>query len=304
MIFQTTRILILGCCAALLGVIAARAEDVEAIESKIAKDYVRKKLPDGTFQPETYTFGKGDDWRGARIDPTIDTMDFMSVARILSVPLAKKQYVPTSDPKTTNELIMMSWGTTRAPESPTESNNHVLAQVANQKQARGIIMLKDAHTRSEIMIAKQTLAAADDDLLMANEGIQEENQRREDTDMRTATLLGYDSWWVKINGAMSGTALGYRKSDMEKELEEDRYFVVLMAFDYQKLVKEKKQKFLWETRFSIREQGTAFDKRIDGMAKLASDYFGKDSAGLQHDTLPQGNVEIGPVKSLGEVPGK
>jgi hypothetical protein len=139
---------------------------------------------------------------------------------------------------------------------------------------------------------------------MALSAVQAETQTRENTDMRTATLLGYDSWWVKVNSAMGGSPLGRRRADMEDELEEDRYFVVLTAFDYQKLVKEKKQKFLWEVRFSIREHGTAFDDRIKGMAELASDYFGRDSGGLHHDTIPDGHVEIGPVQSLGVVPGK
>jgi hypothetical protein len=165
-------------------------------------------------------------------------------------------------------------------------------------------MLKDAHNRSEVKAAQEVIAEANNQLTLATMGIEAENERREETDMRTATLLGYDSWWTEVNGAMSGSALGYRKADMLNELEEDRYFVVLTAFDYQKLVKEKKQKFLWEVRFSIREHGTAFDDRIKGMAELASDYFGRNSGGLRHDTLPDGHVEIGPVKSLGEVPGK
>jgi len=101
-----------------------------------------------------------------------------------------------------------------------------------------------------------------------------------------------------------GTGLGYKKQDMLNELEEDRYFVVLTALDYRLLVKERKSKMLWETRFSIREHGNAFDARIAGMAARASDYFGRDSKGLHHDDLPDGRVEIGPVKSLGVVSGK
>jgi hypothetical protein len=301
---RVLRLLSLGCCAALLGGLPAQAADVEAIASKVAKDYVRKKLPDGSFQPETYTFGKGDDWRGARVDPTIDHMDFMEVARILSVPLAKKQYLPTRDPKTTDELIMMYWGTTRAPERVTNSQAGRQFQEATQKQDNAKLMLKDAHSRSEMIAAQQLLAEADNQIMMSLSMIQAQNQTREDTDMKTATLLGYDSWWMEVNSAMGGSPMGRRRMDMEDELEEDRYFVVLTAFDYQKLVKEKKQKFLWEVRFSIREQGTAFDDRIKGMAELASDYFGRDSGGLHHDTLPNGNVEIGPVQSLGVVTGK
>jgi hypothetical protein len=103
---------------------------------------------------------------------------------------------------------------------------------------------------------------------------------------------------------MDGTAMGRRKADMRAELEEDRYFVVLTAFDYQKLVKEKKSKFLWEVRFSIREHGNQFDKRLPAMISLASDYFGRDSQGLHHLDVPEGKVEIGPVKSLGVVAPK
>jgi hypothetical protein len=302
--FPTIRILILGCCAALLCGVASQAEVVEAVASKIAKDYVRKKLPDGTFQPETYVFGKGDDWRGARVDSTIDDMDFMDVARVLAVPLAKKQYLPAADPKTTDELIMMSWGTTRAPDNVARSEPAQLLQKATQMHDNATMMLKHATSKAERVAAQELLADANNQMATDLDAVQAESQMREDTDMKTATLLGYDSWWVAVNSAMGGSPLGYRRAEMEDELEEDRYFVVLTAFDYQKLVKEKKSKFLWEVRFSIREQGTQFDKRIQGMAELASDYFGRDSAGLHHDALPEGNVEIGPVRSLGEVPGK
>jgi hypothetical protein len=305
------RLVFLGCIAALLANLSLRAEEVEAIASKTAKDYVRKKLPDGTFQRETYAFGKGDNMTGARVDATADSLDFMDVARAVAVPLAQKQYFPTQDPKTTNELIMIYWGTTRAPEFATESNSHQLAQQANVMQQKALQELEFAATQASVKPAsvalapqKQALAEADNALLVANIGIQAENQRREDTDMKTATLLGYDSWWVSANAAMGGTALGRRKADMEAELEEDRYFVVLSAFDYQKLVKEKKSKFLWEVRFSIREHGNQFDKRLPAMIALASDYFGRDSHGLNHVDVPEGKVEIGPVKSLGVVPQK
>jgi hypothetical protein len=305
MTFAARSLRILLCCsAAALGARTTFAEEIEAIASKVAKDYVRKKLPDGSFRPETYVFGHGDDWRGARVDPTIDKMSFMDVARILAVPLAKKQYFPTRDPKTTDELIMMCWGTTRAPEHSIESMPHQQFQAASQMHDRAQTMLKDATTRTEQIAAQEMIAEANNQLMMSLSEIESENEMRENTDMKTATLLGYDSWWIATNSAMGGSPLGRRRIDMEDELEEDRYFVVLTAFDYQKLAKEKKPKFLWEVRFSIREHGTAFDDRIKGMAELASNYFGKESAGLQHVSLPEGKVEIGPVKSLGVVDGK
>jgi hypothetical protein len=295
------RLLLLGCLAFAVANLGVRAEEVEAVSSKVAKDYVRKKLPDGTLQPETYTFGKGDNWAGARVDATIDGLDFMDIARVLAVPLAEKRYMPTQDPKTTNELIMVYWGTTRAPEHASDSSSYQLLVMANDQQQRAI---QDAKNATSKQAALEILAEADNALLAAQIGVQAENQRREDADMRNATLLGYDSWWIATNSAMGGTPLGHRRADMEAELEEDRYFVVLTAFDYPMLVKQKKQKFLWEVRFSIREHRNQFDRRLAGMATAASAYFGRDSGGLNQLYLPEGHVEIGPVKSLGVVTQK
>jgi hypothetical protein len=299
--YRLLRLFVVGCLAVPVANLCLQADEVEAIASKAAKDYVRRKLPDGTFKPETYTFGKGDSWAGARVDATIDNLDFMDIARVLAVPLAEKRYIPTQDTKTTDELIMVYWGTTRAPEHASDTNSYQLLGRANDEQQR---VLQEIKGNMPAQAAKELLAEADNLLLAAQIGVQAENQRREDADMRNATMLGYDSWWIATNSAMGGTPLGRRKADMEAELEEDRYFVVLTAFDYQKLVKDKKQKFLWEVRFSIREHRNQFDKRLPAMTSLASAYFGRDSGGLQHVDVPEGHVEIGPVESLGVVPGK
>ena len=95
-----------------------------------------------------------------------------------------------------------------------------------------------------------------------------------------------------------------RKKDMLDEVEEDRYFVVLMAYDFQAMAKKKKSKLLWEVHFSIREHGNEFDKRLPGMVADASEFFGRDSQCLHHMDLPEGTVIVGPVQSLGAVQGK
>ncbi len=165
-------------------------------------------------------------------------------------------------------------------------------------------MLLGTHNPAEVRAAQSEANATSAELMTSLAAVSAENQRREDIDRRTAALLGYDSWWVATIQDSGGTGLGYRKQDMLNELEEDRYFIVLTAIDYQMLVKERKSKMLWETRFSIRERANQFDKRLAGMAGEASGYFGRDSGGLHHVDLPEGKVEIGPVKSLGVVERK
>jgi hypothetical protein len=285
---------------------SVHAEDLVAISTKASRDYVRKKLPDGSFQPETYAFGEGDNWSGARLDNSIDRMGFMDVARVVAVPLAHQNYVPTREQKTTNLLIMVYWGTTRAPEHA--SNTHTLqrAQQADRVQNEAMEAVNSALKNgklADIKVAKTAMAAADADMREALSDIQAEDQRREDSDMKTATLLGYDSWWMATESASGGGERAYRKQDMVNELEEDRYFVVLMAYDFQAMTKKKK-KLLWEAHISIREHSNEFDKRLPDMMEKASMLLGQNSNGLQHIDLPLGTVIVGPVQSLGAVQGK
>ena len=81
-----------------------------------------------------------------------------------------------------------------------------------------------------------------------------------------------------------------------------RYFVVIVAYDWQLMRKEKKERPLWMTSFSIAGRRNGFDEKLPAMTLAASRYFGQPSNGLTHEELPEGKVEIGELKSLGMVP--
>jgi len=118
-------------------------------------------------------------------------------------------------------------------------------------------------------------------------------------------MLGYDSdalIGTDFGDNRRGTALEFHQDDLVKEIEDNRYFVVLMAYDFQLMWKHKEHKLLWETRFSIDERHNEFSKALPVMAMYASRYFGQDSKGLLRTQVPAGRVEIGNMKSLGEVP--
>jgi hypothetical protein len=120
----------------------------------------------------------------------------------------------------------------------------------------------------------------------------------------TARLLGYDedgAIGTEYGNNMKGTAFHSRRDDLLSEIEDNRYFVVLMAYDFQLMWKQKKHKLLWETRFSIRQRHHAFDSDLASMAGFASQYFGQDTHGLVRKPIPLGHVEIGDLKSLGTV---
>ena len=222
------------------------SNQITAVSSSACDDYIRVKLPDGSFQAETFAFGRGGYYSGFRRDRTIDQLNFDAVSHTIATQLGKHNYLPCKDPNNTKLLIMVYWGT---------------AVGASTNGELGRMQLN-----------------------------------------RNASLLGYDLDKVTITRVNS--VLDWKKRDLRADLEDDRYFVVLMAYDFPLLWKENKHKLLWETRFSLREIGHDFSKEFPAMAQYASQYFGQNSHGLVRTIVPEGHVEIGEPQSLGEVPAK
>ena len=243
---------------------------ITAVCSRVSKDYVRTKLPDGSFQPEEYALGKGGRLDGSFRDPSFDNSRFIDIARAVTGPLAAQNYRPAKKPDTEKLLIMVYWGTTIVPDpmalSPawTGLNNQIGPKTDVQQ-------LGQLYT---------------DDIM------------RNQIDKKNAMVLGYDS-----DGSVGsdGISAALHRGELRAELEDSRYYVVLLAFDFQAFRTEKKHKLLWETRFSIQEARNLFDKALPVMTQYASAYFGQDSHGLVRTKVPEGKVLIGEPRSLGEV---
>lgn len=263
-------------------------------------DYVRAKLPDGSFKAESYAFGKGGYWSGPLNDGTIDKMDFLSIAHTIAGPLADEHYFPAKDPRTTKLLIMVYWGTTNAPEHASDSPEYLAAQ----RYFEAAALLPKLPAAGPHSPATKLSPQAEEIEFTGVQLMRAENVMRDNENKRNAMLLGYNSWWNATNDAPMGTPKELQRQDMIDELEEDRYFVVLMAYDFQALSKDRKHRLLWETRFSIREHNHQFDKQLAAMTLEASRYFGRDSNGLKHDPLPSGKVEVGEIRNLGAIPEK
>ena len=267
---------------------AEGAEGTTAVASRVSKDYVRKKLPDGWFQPEAYAFGKGGVWGSPIRDETVDRLSFMDIARVIAVPLAGQNYVPARDPNKTKLLILVYWGTTDVPEPTYESSAY---QTYDTEVQEANLLLQSGAGIGAIDAGDALMSSALQLLKM-------ENSRRALIDYKNANLLGYNSpdGQALINTAAGNqrefTALRRSVNDLIPEIETRRYFVVLMAYDFQLLWKQKEHKLLWETRFSINQPRNDFGKALPAMAQTASRYFGKESHGLVRQVIPEGRVEV------------
>lgn len=238
-----------------------------AVSGKVENGYARTTLPDGSFTPETYVFKEGGFLSSRLADPTIDTMTFSSVAHVMAGALAGQNYVRSADPHRAKLLIVLYWGTSRAPAELNDSASAGMRGEATnivdrapEINKRGVV-----HYRSEW----------DEGYPQA---IQDGNQMVTEED---AMMLGYPSVF-------------------DPDLKHYRYFVVLLAYDLDILRTKGKQRLLWQARFSMREQFHGFDRSLPRLAAGAAPFFGQDSHGLRRQLVPEGKVEIGPLSTVGE----
>jgi hypothetical protein len=265
---------------------------VEAVASKVSADYIRAKQPDGSFTPEFYSFGNGGNWGGEIKDLSIDKLSFVDVAHVIAPALQSQKYVPATDHAKTKLLVMLYWGTTAVPppyESDTAYQNY------RQSQEQYTMLLQES--KDEPSATREVILAEADEVLSTGlHQLDVENRVRDRLDFKNANMLGYDqSGLVGTDRGkyLSHTALKAEGDDERAEIEENRYFVVLMAYDFQLMWKQKKHKLLWEARFSVNERHNEFDKALPAMAQYAARYFGRPTNGLIRQRLLNDNVEIG-----------
>jgi hypothetical protein len=244
-----------------------------AVFAGVSDDYARNRLPDGTYKAENYAFGDGGYFGSPSRDATIDNESFMSIARTMARPLADRSFIPTRDPKKANLLIMLYWGVTSGTLDPS-SENFMYGRLDRPKGVSWSTELLGPVSFQGGLV-----------------------------DLQNAMILGYAGEIAQTHPWL-GVIHNVKRDDLIDDVEHNRYFVVMMAYDFQMMWREKRHKLLWETRFSIREQGNDFAKLLPAMATCASAFFGQDSHGLIRRAIPEGNVEIGVPKTLAMDPEK
>jgi hypothetical protein len=129
------------------------------------------------------------------------------------------------------------------------------------------------------------------------------NRQRDKQNLANANVLGFQDEMKRV-ATYDSPAFARRRQDVIEQVEEARYYVVLLAYDFPRLAEHHEKKLLWETRFSIPQRRNDFGQQLEAMAESAARYFGKDSQGLVRKSLHDGRVDLGELKILGDEPGK
>lgn len=265
------------------------AGPVVSVYSRAMNGYTRQLNPDGSFKSETYSFAQGERLSGQVADPSMDEMPFLHVAQAISDAMRSQNYLPGVKPEETDLMVYVSWGTTTGSDNGRFTGGY--DQLAAAMRAGQVVDTGVFGTQSgDLSVQAQV------DLFLTLNGVN--NEARDRNNFVNASILGYaqdlrDATFMKMYAA------GFAQ-DVIGEVEEDRYFVVLRAYDMKTLVTEKKMKQVWETRFSIRQFGHRFDRALPAMAKYASRFYGQDIGRLVRQPMRSTDIRVGPITEVGQ----
>jgi hypothetical protein len=278
--------------------VQARKGEIAAIASRSFNDYTRTRLPDNSFKPEMFAFAFGGRLDAPIAGDPIDEVAFKEIIHTLAPALAKRGYFSPANlkPDETDLMVMVFWGTTRGTDGLSSSdglqttlsnlNQFSRAQAAVPGGAMGI----DGIVSPEQSVANAFRDEYEHSLIQ----IAAENRWRDKLNEKNAGILGFER---NLRQAYMADFLTVSR-DVIDEVEENRYFVVLKAYDFKKAHKEKVRRILWETRFSIPQRGNNFSQQLAGMADQASRYFGENTLGLVRRELPEVKVILGEAQVL------
>ena len=303
-------IVIVSCLVSATWTTYAEQVPATAAFSEISPDYHRTLLPSGRYEPETYTFGEGICADMSENDTSLNTLSFHEIAAILAESLARVDFVPTPSAEKTDLVIVVNWGLTMPfvsgleAQALTDLSTSLSQFMVFRRDAERALKNKkpdeDEREIEEKVLMDSLLSSYENELDQTMALYRIEKNRRMEADLRNARLLGFHEamQWADDLARTSYTLLTH-KDDLLLELECPRYFVILQAYDFQKMWKEKKKVLLWTTRFSIRAKGRKFDEELRNMALAASPIFGSDTD-LKRGLRPA-EVKLGELEYLGVV---
>ena len=300
-----------------LGGAWSRADDRVAVRAKSQADYVKWKFGANPPRDETYLFAQGQYAPGIIRDTSLEKMPFLQIANTLATGLVKQHYYPTRDLEKADLLIVVHWGATSIVDSSYKLLAMSSMKVDDADKIRRDFAVslangtadpldKDGGTPALSMAqVGETAYLGDLQAREATNVFQEVDGLARSLDMGSnAQLLGFGEALHRDLQSAFGTAEG---DTIRSMLADSRYYLIVMAYDYQALRRYGQRKLLWSARLSMRSPGMNFTEGIVDMSAVGAEFFGHPSDGVmvKQPTVREGRVEIGPVRVLGaaEPPG-
>lgn len=282
---------------AVAGTAWVHADEHVAISASALPAYTQRKFEGPKVRTETYVIMAGTYVPGLTVDHSLDRMPFRRIAEFLAPELARQQFLPATDAKVADLLIVVHWGTT----TPRTA--------AAEMRAQPTLSLDQSQERALANEINSAAAGGSDTLMMwLSNGSEidrqtgfEQTERFTDTldrdyaDANNAKLLGYSrSLKAQEDRVFSSTEETMLRSDLATE----RYFIILKAYDLKApLAPGEKRRAVWTAHLNMRAPGKNFPTALRQMGNAAAAYLGRSTTDVvtERPKVREGRVILGPL---------
>ena len=255
------------------------------IDSEASDTYNEVKENDGEAKYETYVFIKGNFYDSDFADKSLRAASFEEVATTLAENMKQRNYYPSSSPSEGDLLIVVHYGTTSV--EPDLEELFMLDSTDPYAQAETSEGSEEEPGFSEVY--------SDDFVDLADLSDFGSNNTAQHQQTMRNNRLGISKALNRKN--ITST----EEFDLRVEMQDERYFIILMAYDYEKLRSENERELLWTTRFSVPSIGTNFEDAYPALARAASAYYGTslEKYAKTSTHFGTGTVDIGTLETVG-----
>ena len=299
--------LFLFLCSALLT--SLNAANRVVVKAEALAEYLTERARNPEEKVQTYLFMKGKYYGGGVADPSMDKVTFEDLVQNLAVHLKNQKFFPegAGEEDQSDLLIVVHYGVTGGrPDSLEESMGYHSIEEMSDKFGNTGFIWQDTND-SDRLVGGQVDEDYEEDTAatpvvhtMSNVDPGVEFNYNASLSMEEAyhaaafgkaQLLGMEE-------AYSHKGSTRQQWELNTMINQERYFVVLNVYDFQKL-KEGEKVLLWRTRYNIRSTGQPFDEAIEDMNEIAGDYFGTHQKGLvMKRASDESRVNIGDIEVI------
>lgn len=273
-----------GILAFLLTSTSLHSANRVVLKAQASEAFTKARALDTSKKIMTYQFMKGNTHVGMTSDASMKLVPFEGILHDLAINLRKQGFYMHKYKSEGDLLIVVHYGVTDVEISYEEFMGY------NTEEDLGLtddVFSAGAVGEAIDFATMDTLTSASFNLSSSATGGTQNRQG----EAYKAQLLG-------LERAYSDKISSTEEYELKSMLAEERYFIVLMAYDYPAF-KKGEAKLMWSTRYSIRTLGQSFEDAVQDLNFVASDYFGKNLQGLaKQRATDDSRVEMGDIEVI------
>ncbi len=284
------------------------------VSASATEEYLENRVDDrGDTVPQKYVFLEGSMRSGGIRDGSLAKTEIQAIAETLAPYLARKKFLPTADADDADIIIAVHWGMTVSLSRNTDYVAELMHQARDNQRAaqetfnssyideEGKEIEPSDYAQALLQESAAQAAAAPDYewARMASGRVEQEFHYQP-----TVNLLGFANV-LKVDSDRA--FMGEDARTVRAMLDEERYYVVLAAYDLKNRGADGSFTRLWVARLSTRAAGINFPTALEKMGEVGANFFGENNQGLTIERSPakptKADVDIGtPIVVDGDAP--